>query len=427
MEYNFDEHIDRRNSGCYKWDLPKEEGVIPMWVADMDFRVAQPIIDALHERVEHGVFGYVKVPECYYESVINWFDRKHGWRMERDWMQYTIGVVPAISAIIKALTKPGDKVIVQTPVYNCFFSSIRNNDCEVVESPLVLKRESGGTGERRNGETGERGNGETGERENGGTGERENEGAIGDFTYEIDFEDFEEKCKDPKAKLFILCNPHNPAGRVWTKEELERMNTICKRHDVLVVADEIHCELVMPGYHYTPFASVSDDCLHNSITCNSPSKSFNIAGLQMANIICINPMIRRRIDRAININETCDVNPFGYTAAMAAYDKSEDWLEQLNDYIWKNYQYLYEYIHQHLPQLSIARLEGTYLAWVDIQKTAISSDELTKRLLEEGKVMVSSGTIYGQTDGKGFIRLNLACPKSQLEEALKRIKKVVED
>lgn len=396
MKYNFDERINRRGSGCYKWDVPQEEGVLPMWVADMDFRVAQPIIDALSKRVEHGVFGYVKVPDAYYQSVINWFARRHGWTFEREWMEYTIGVVPALSAIIKALTEPGDKVIVQTPVYNCFFSSIRNNGCEVVENPLrIIRNETDGKQE---------------------TG--------GDFTYEIDFEDFEQKCKDPKAKLFLLCNPHNPAGRVWTKEELARMNDICMQHNVLVIADEIHCELVMSGYKYTPFASVSEDCLHNSVTCNSASKSFNIAGLQMANIICSNPTTRQLINRAININETCDVNPFGPVATMAAYNESEDWLEQMTAYVWQNYLHLCTFIREHLPQLKIARLEGTYLAWVDIRATGMPSDELVEHLLERGKVMVSSGTIYSKNAGEGFIRINLACPRSQLAEALERMKNI---
>ena len=392
MKYQFDEGVNRRGSGCYKWDVAQEEGVVPMWVADMDFRVAQPIIDALHRRVDHGVFGYVKVPETYYDCVINWFQRRHGWLIEREWMQYTIGVVPALSAIIQAMTTPGDKVVVLTPVYNCFFSSIRNNGCEVSECPLVKVPVTA---------------------------------EMGDFTYQIDFVEFEERCKDSQAKLFILCNPHNPGGRVWTKEELAQLNDICMRNHVLVIADEIHCELVMPGYEYIPFASVSEECLHNSITCNSPSKSFNLAGLQMSNIICVNPMIRRRIDRAINVNETCDVNPFGYVAAMAAYNESEDWLEQLNEYIWNNYQILYAFFQEKFPQLKVAMLEGTYLAWVDIRAIGIGSDDLANRLLTDGKVMVCSGTIYGKTDGEGYIRINMACPKSQLLEALERIRKVL--
>jgi len=379
---NFDKPIIRRGTNCYKWDTVEEDGVIPMWVADMDFRVADPIIMALQERVNHGVFGYTKVPEAYYDSIINWFARRHAFRISREWIQYTTGVVPAVSVVIKALTHPGDKVLLQTPVYNCFFSSIKNNGCETAESLLV-------------------------------------QDADGDW--HVDFSDFERKCSDEKVKIFLLCNPHNPVGRVWTKAELEQMNDICQRHGVIVLSDEIHCELVMPGYRYTPFAAISEATLANSITCSSPSKSFNIAGLQIANIVTSNPEWREKIDRAININEVCDVNPFGPVALMAAYNESEAWLDQLNLYIHANYKALCTHFEQRLPDLKITRLEGTYLAWIDIRPTRQSSDSLTERLLKEGRVQVNSGTLYGEKAGEGFIRLNLACPRSQLTEALERI------
>jgi len=381
MTYDFDKHIDRRGSGCYKWDTPTDSGIIPMWVADMDFRVAPAITDALHKRIDHGIFGYVKVPEEYYDAVINWFRRRHGWTMERDWMMYTSGVVPAISAIIKALTEPGDKVLVQTPVYNCFFSSIRNNGCTAAENPLIYK----------------------------------------DNTYCVDFDGMERICRDPRVKLFLLCNPHNPAGRVWHRDELERMNDICLRNGVRVIADEIHCELVQPGYRYTPFASVSEACLNNSIICNSPSKAFNIAGLQLANIICNDTQIREKIDRAININEVCDVNPFGVVATMAAYNESGKWLDELNKYIHGNYNALCDFAASKMPAMKVTKLEGTYLVWLDIRTTGISSDAFTDRLLKEAKVMVSSGTIYGETAGEGFIRLNIACPRDRMLEGLRRI------
>ena len=269
--YNFDEVVDRRHTNSYKWDSAGREDIIPMWVADMDFRTAPAIIDALRRRVEHGIFGYTRVPDRYYDAVTSWFSRRHGWDFSSEMIIYTSGVVPAISAVIKGLTDPGDGVIVQTPVYNCFFSSIRNNGCEIVENPLIYENE----------------------------------------TYRMDFEDLERKASDPNVKLLLLCNPHNPAGRVWRKEELLRLNDICKRHGVMVISDEIHCELVFSGYHYTPFASINEDCQNNSVVCCSPSKAFNIAGLQIANIISNNPEIRAKIDRAININEVCDVNPFG--------------------------------------------------------------------------------------------------------------------
>lgn len=280
----------------------------------------------------------------------------------------------------------GEKVLVQTPVYNCFFSSIRNQGCEVLENELI-----------RSGDT-----------------------------YKIDFDDFEKKCADEKVTVFLLCNPHNPAGRVWTKDELARMNEICVRNGVKVISDEIHCELVMPGYEYTPFAAVNDSCLDNSITLSSPSKAFNTAGLQIANIVCKNSEWRHRIDRAINIFEVCDVNPFGPIALEAAYtDEGKEWLNELNQYIYSNYNTLKEQIKLHLPQIEVIKLEGTYLAWLDIRKLHATSREAEEALLNEGKLFLSSGTTYGEKAGEGYLRLNLACPKSVLEEGIKRMLQVL--
>lgn len=386
MKYDFDKIVPRRGTNSVKWDVAKEDGVIPMWVADMDFQAAPCIRQALKERMDHGVFGYTLVPNSYYESIISWFDRRHQWHIERDWILYTSGVVPAISAIIKALTKPSDKVLVQTPVYNCFFSSIRNNGCTTAENALVRKGNS----------------------------------------YEIDFDDFERQAADEKTKVFLLCNPHNPAGRVWTPDELSRMNDICLKHSVRVIADEIHCELVMPGYKFTPFAAVSKACQNNCITTNSPTKSFNIAGLQIANIITNNDTIKRKIDRAININEVCDVNPFGVIALQAAYNEGESWIDQLNLYLWENYKVLKDFFQEHLPKLKVLKLEGTYLVWVDISATGLKADELTNELLQQGKVMVNSGTLYGKTTGADYLRLNIAMPRSLMLEALQRIAQVLQ-
>ena len=386
MKYDFDEIIPRRGTNSVKWDVAKEDGVIPMWVADMDFQAAPCIRQAMKERMDHGVFGYTLVPNSYYESIISWFDRRHQWKIDRNWILYTSGVVPAISAIIKALTEPGDKVLVQTPVYNCFFSSIRNNGCTTAENALVRKGNS----------------------------------------YEIDFDDFERQAADEKTKVFLLCNPHNPAGRVWTPDELSRMNDICLRHGVKVIADEIHCELVMPGYKFTPFAAVSKACQDNCITTNSPTKSFNIAGLQIANIITNNDTIKRKIDRAININEVCDVNPFGVIALQAAYNEGESWIDQLNLYLWENYKVLKDFFQEHLPKLQVLKLEGTYLVWVDISATGLKADELTNELLQQGKVMVNSGTLYGKATGANYLRLNIAMPRSLMLEALQRIAQVLQ-
>lgn len=386
MKYDFDEIIPRRHTNSYKWDGATDSDVLPLWVADMDFRTAPAITEALKQRVEHGIFGYTRVPDEYYEAVTAWFKRRHGWDIRREWMIYTSGVVPAISAIIKALTGPGDKVLVQTPVYNCFFSSIRNNGCEVASSPLVYE----------------------------------------DRTYRMDLEDLERKASDENTKVMLLCNPHNPAGRVWTREELTAVGEICIRHGVTVVSDEIHCELVYSGHRHIPFASISDDFLRHSVTCVSPSKAFNIAGLQIANIIAPDETMRRRIDKAININEVCDVNPFGVIATMAAYNEGEEWLGQLLDYLWQNYLFLVEFCRTHLPDFPVARLEGTYLAWMDCRALGIGSEELEQLLVGEAKLWLNAGTMYG-AEGEGFMRWNLACPRSVLEQALARFKAFVEN
>ena len=386
MKYDFDTVINRRNTNCVKWDEADREDVIPLWVADMDFHSFPGITDALYQRVGHGIFGYTHVPDSYYNAVIRWFDERHGLRgvLPSD-IIYTSGVVPAISAIFRALTLPGDKVLVMTPVYNCFFTCIRNQGCTVEESHLVYK----------------------------------------DNTFEVDWEDFENKCADERVRLFLLCNPHNPAGRVWTREELERMNNICMKHGVKVLSDEIHCELIIGNHQFTPFASISKECLDNSITCNSPSKSFNIAGLQIANIISNDPKTRRLIDRAININEICDVNPFGVIALQEAYNNGEPWLLELNRYLEGNYQALRTFFKQQLPHLKVFKLEGTYLVWVDISATGKSTDGITNLLLNEAKVMVNKGTMYGKTAGEGYIRINIACPRSRLLEGLERMEKVL--
>ena len=384
MKYNFDEIIPRRETNSYKWDAAKEENVLPMWVADMDFRTAPAVVEALRKRVEHGIFGYTKVPAAYYETVVDWFRRRHHWTIEKEWIIYTTGVVPALSAIIKALTSPGDRGLVQTPVYNCFFSSIRNDGCEMIASPLIYEQGS----------------------------------------YRIDFDDLEEKAADPKVKLMLLCNPHNPAGRVWTKEELTRIGEICLRYDVWVVADEIHCELVFPGHEYTPFASISKDFLMHSVTCTSPSKAFNLAGLQIANIISADAEVRAKTDKAININEVCDVNPFGVEALMAAYKEGEEWLEELKLYLYDNYNYLKAFFEKYLPEYPVTMLEGTYLVWVDCSVLQQSSAEIVKTLLAKEKLWVNEGSLYGEA-GEGFIRINIACPRQRLTDGLDRLRRAL--
>lgn len=389
MEYDFSRPTDRRGTDSYKWDSAPEADIIPLWVADMDFETFPAITEALQRRVAHGIFGYTRVPEAYYEAVCRWFGKHHGWHINREDIIYTSGVVPAVSAVIKALTLPGDQVIVQGPVYNCFFSSIRNNGCETVSNSLIYNKE--------------------------------------ELRYEIDFDDLERKLAHERARLMLICNPHNPGGRVWTRDELIRVAELCHKYGVRVVSDEIHCELTLYDNEYVPFGSLPDELSHGSITCCSPSKAFNTAGLQIANIVCRDAEVRNRIDRAININEVCDVNPFGVIALQAAYsDEGYEWLTQLRAYISSNYDLLRERFARELPKCKVMRMEGTYLAWIDCSELHISSDEIEEMLMHENKVWVNAGSMYG-TEGAAFIRINMACTSELLNEGITRIVKGLGD
>ncbi len=381
MKYNFDEIIPRRGTNSLKWDTAGDDNTLPMWVADMDFRTAPEVIEALEKRAKHGIFGYVKVPETYYASIIGWFQRRHGLAIEKEWILYTTGVVPALSVIVKSLTAPGDKILIQTPVYNCFFSVVRNNGREIVTNSLIY--------------------------ENG--------------TYCIDFDDLEKKAADPQVKLLLLCNPHNPAGRVWTRQELLRLGEICLRNNVRIIADEIHCELVAPGHKYLPFASLSGEFLQHSVTCTSPSKAFNLAGLQVANIFAADEETRNKINQTLKADELAALNSFAAESLIAAYDNGEEWLNELNRYIHDNYLYLKDFLHRHLPRLTALPLEGTYLAWIDCSATGQTSGEITQTLLEKEKLWINPGSMYG-TEGDNFIRLNIACPRTLLTEGLEKIK-----
>ncbi|WP_343747545.1 MalY/PatB family protein [Fluviicola sp.] len=384
MSFDFDEIIIRRNSNSYKWDTAEDEDVLPMWVADMDFRTAPTIIDALVKRAEHGVFGYTKVPQTYYDAVITWFEKRHGFLLDSKWLLYTTGVVPALSAVIRALTVPGNGVIVQDPVYNCFFSSIRNNGCRIISNNLIYA----------------------------------------DNTYSIDFLDLEEKAKDPDNKLLLLCSPHNPVGRLWTKEELTRIGEICLKYNVVVVSDEIHCDLVyeQTGRKHIPFASINESFLLNSVTCTAPSKTFNLAGLQVANILAADEKIRGAINQALNTNEVCEISPFAVEALIAAYNTGGEWLDELKKYLYGNYTYLKSFFEQHLPEFPVLPMEATYLAWVDCSALGLSSELIAKSLLERENLWINHGSIYGSTGINHFIRINIACPRFSLTEALTRMK-----
>ena len=383
MTTDFSQLTQRRGTDSYKWDSAPSPEVIPLWVADMDFETAPVIRRALEKRVAHGIFGYTRVPDSYYEATCRWFAERHQWRFSASDIICTSGVVPAISAIIKALTLPGDQVIVLTPVYNCFFSSIRNNGCETVSCPLIYNKEV--------------------------------------LRYEIDFDSLDRRLSHERARLMLLCNPHNPGGRVWTRDELTRVAQLCRKHGVRVISDEIHCELTLADNTYVPFGSLPEELSAEAIVCCSPTKAFNIAGLQIANIVCRNAAVRERINRAININEVCDVNPFGVVALQAAYsDEGAAWLADLRAYLTDNYRFTADFFSSHLPQFPMMRMEGTYLAWIDCSALPLGSEEIEERLMREHAVWVNAGEMYG-AEGRHFIRINFACPRRRLEEGLRRI------
>ena len=380
----FDKKTYRKGTGSLKWDEnPNIE--YPLWVADMDFEVAPSIKEALEQRVHHGIFGYALPTDSFYESIIKWHLRRHHALYRREWIITVPGVVPAISSILRALTKPGDGVLTLSPVYNCFYSSIRNLQCRAEES--VLRQ-------------------------------------VGD-TYQIDFDDLERRASKEDTKVLLLCSPHNPSGRVWTQEELQRIGDICLKNNVFIVSDEIHCELVMPGHEFIPYATLGNTYMQEACICTSASKSFNIAGLQNAQIICPNEEYRKRIDRAVNIHEVCDVNPFGIVATEAAYNEGEEWLEELCQYIWKNYRDAKEYIEKEIPKLRVIKLEGTYLMWVDIRALDISDETFCRNLREQESLWLAEGSHYGR-GGEGFIRINLATQHENVMIALEKLKHYID-
>lgn len=380
MKYDFDSIVPRRGTGSLKWDMSSDPDILPLWVADMDFLTAGPVRDAVMHRAEHGIYGYAMVPEAYYEAVTGWFAKRHGWNISREWIVPVTGVIPALSAVLRALVPAGGKVMVLSPVYNHFFITLENNGCEAV--PVELLRE----------------------------GDR----------YVIDFDALEEKAADPAISLMIMCNPQNPAGRVWTVEELRRVGEICLRNNVFVVSDEIHCELTMPGFSYTPYASVGERAAENSVTCLSPTKPFNMAGLQVANMVIPDESIRERVRKVV---ETCEVGspgPFGIDALIAAYSEGgAEWLDQLNAYVYENYRFMKDFCHDRLPDFALAELEGTYLVWMDCSSLGMSSAELEEILKREAGIWLNAGTMYG-SGGEGYMRWNIACPRRLLEEALAR-------
>lgn len=379
MPTNFDKLTNRFNTFSIKWDVKENE--LPMWVADMDFETAPEIISALKERVNHGIYGYTDVPKEWNLAISNWWRKRHNLKLDPDWLMFCTGVVPAISSIVRKITTVGENVVVQTPVYNIFFNSIVNNGRNILESPLIY---------------------------NG-------------IEYSIDFEDLELKLSNPQTSLMILCNPHNPIGKIWNKETLAKIGSLCKKYNVVVLSDEIHCDLTDPNVEYIPFASVNDECKNNSITCIAPTKTFNIAGLQTAAIFVPNPYLRYKVNRGINTDEVAEPNCFAVNAAIAAFTKGEPWLNELRQYIYENKQIVKKYLEENLTDINLVPSQATYLLWLDCSKVTNNSSELTKYIRDTTGLFLSNGTQYGKT-GQTFIRMNIACPKERLLDGLQRFK-----
>lgn len=380
MPYNFDEPVNRRNTHSLKWDVKEQE--LPMWVADMDFQTAPEIQGAIRERAAHGIFGYSIVPEEWYQAYMGWWERRHHFSMEKEWLVFCTGVVPAISSMVRKLTTAGENVLVQTPVYNIFFNSIVNNGRNIVESPL---RYDGNT-------------------------------------YQMDFEDLERKLSDPQTTLMILCNPHNPVGRIWSREELEQVGKLCRKYHVTVISDEIHCDLTSPGQEYIPFASVSENCKNISITCMAPTKAFNLAGLQTAAVAVPNPNLRHKVWRGLNTDEVAEPNSFAVEAAVAAFTKGEAWLDDLREYIQKNKNFAEDFLKKEVPKMKQVPSQATYLLWLDCREMLGCAAEFTQYLREHTGLYLSEGQQYGES-GCSFIRMNIACPRSRLEDGMKRLAK----
>ena len=384
MSYDFSKLTNRFDSYSMKWDVAPQ--VLPMWVADMDFETAPEIVEALHNRVNHKIFGYNIVPDEFFESIQHWWKKRHHFLMEKEWMMFCTGVVPAISSIVRKLTTVGENILIQAPVYNIFYNSILNNGRHVLSSDLIYDGHE----------------------------------------YTIDFEDLEKKLALPQTTMMILCNPHNPIGKIWSQETLKRIGDLCARHHVLVVSDEIHCDIIAPGREYIPFASVSKTNLNNSITCIAPTKAFNLAGLQSACIVVENEVIRQKVNRGINTDEVAEPNSFAITAAMSAFNHGEKWLDELNIYIQNNKQIACQYIEENLPMLHVVCSEATYLLWIDCSKVTDDSVELVEAIKKKTGLYLSDGYEYGE-NGKAFVRMNVACPQMRLMDGLKRLREGVID
>ena len=394
--YNFDKIINRKGTNCLKYDYAVERGkpadVLPLWVADMDFTVSEEITKSLHAAVDHGIYGYTQPKDAYYNAITNWMEKNHNWKTKREWIMKTPGVVFALGAAVKAFTKPGDAVLIQNPVYYPFTNIIRDNDRRVIDNTLVYEK-------------------------------RVTEGKS---QYSIDYEDFERKIVQEHIKLFILCNPHNPVGRVWTREELQQLGEICLRHHVIVVSDEIHNDFVYPGFEHTVFANVDPRFAEFTVTCTAPSKTFNLAGLQISNIFISIETLREAFQKEIDKTGYDEPNALGAVACEAAYRGGQEWLDQLRAYLLENLNFLRAYLQEKLPQIHLVEPEGTYLVWLDCSELGISGKELDQFIVEKAGLWLDGGAMFGPS-GADFQRVNIACPRATLELALDKLKAAVDN
>lgn len=382
MEYDFDREINRRGTHSMKWNISEKD--LPMWVADMDFETAPAIRETLKKRAEHGVYGYTVISDEWYEAIQEWWEKRHDFHIKKEWLIFCTGAVPAISSAVRKLTTPAENIVLLTPVYNIFFNSIVNNGRNVLECPL------------------------------------RNDGK----NYEIDFGKLEEALKNPQTTMLIFCNPHNPVGKIWKKETMERIGDLCWKYNVLVISDELHCDLTDPGKSYFPFASVSEKCRKNSITCIAPTKTFNLAGLQTAAVMVPDEGIRHKIQRALNTDEVAEPNIFAAEAAVAAYTKGETWLDDLKEYLYRNKCYVKKILEEEIPDICLFPSGATYLLWLDCRKIISDTDELAQFIRKETGLYLCAGSEYGKA-GKGYLRMNIACPQSRVQDGMKRLKEGV--
>mgnify|MGYP001030996023 CR=1 FL=1 len=379
----FDQETNRFESYSYKWEVSEDE--LPMWVADMDFKTAPDIIEALKLRTEHGIFGYNIVPQEFNRSITTWWKKRHDLMLDEEWILYCTGVVPAISSIVRKLTRVGDNIVVLSPVYNIFYNSIVNNHRKVLSSDLVYTQ----------------GN------------------------YEIDYLDLEEKLSDVNTSMLIFCNPHNPIGKIWDKKTLEKVGELCVKHDVLIISDEIHCDLTFPSERYTPFLAVSDTISEKLIMCCAPTKAFNIAGLQTSAIVVKNEKLRKLVERGINTDEVAEPNSFAIQAAIAAFESGEGWLQELNSYLYENRLYIESFINEQLPELRLIESHATYLAWIDCSKLTKDAAKLCQFIREKTGLYLTSGEVFG-SNGQAFIRLNYATNLTRVKDGMNRLLKGIE-